>query len=234
MPEPSVPQAGLTATQLSGDGSPSTPAQAGGSSRRRVGVVSAVVAIVVVATTAVTVAIATNSSHRVTQQATLSAAVSATTARRTAAVVLSGHLAMRGISLPISGTGAAVFGSGGGFSCTFAASAKGVSIKEQEIVLKGRAFLRMTMLGHDLIGAIAPGKRWLEIPVPVGAGSGVGGGAAFDPLTELQLLSKKGYAVQRIGTSSIDGHKVTGYRVVIDHKQMAAAEQKAVKTFKVP
>jgi hypothetical protein len=145
-----------------------------------------------------------------------------TLAQHTADVVFSGSVTVAGHDVPLNGTGQADF-STNGFSATLSETAAGTSLVERELADAGHLYMGMTIDGHDM-SEFTGGARWISIPTP-GAGSSSPGVGSVDPLSQIQLLEKKGATVVRLGTSVIDGDTVSGYSVTPSPSQVQQSLQ---------
>ena len=150
-------------------------------------------------------------------------ATQTTLTQRTADLVFGGSVSTAGHTIPITGTGQARLSEPQQYAATLAFSARGNTFQEKEVFADGHFYLSVTSGGQD-ISALIPGKHWVEIPIPVGAGSSLGTGTS-DPLAQLQLLVAKGNTVASLGTKTIEGVTASGYAVTISRQKQLDAEQ---------
>lgn len=201
--------------------------------RRRVKVASAGVAAVVVAGAgAIGVVAATGA--RPSDHQLLAAAALTTASRRTADVTITGTLDIAGHVVQVRGAGGARFGTGGAFECSFSESLGGHTLVESERASGDVVYMSETLDGQNLIAHLLGGRQWLEIPVPLGGSSVIGGGTAFDPASELQAMRQRGDTIRRVGTTTVGGDAVTGYRVTPRVADVRRAELKALAAIGLP
>lgn len=125
-----------------------------------------------------------------------------------------------GMDLTIRAAGSAVTMSGNGatnfktqatnLTLTYQASA-GQSVTEREIVSGPIVY---SDLG-SVVGLVVPGKSWVAMDLgqsPSASGGGAGG-VFSDPAAMVALLRSEGTNVTALGSSSVDGKAVQGYRI---------------------
>jgi hypothetical protein len=155
-------------------------------------------------------------------------ATQTTLTQRTADLVFGGSISAQGQSIPITGNGQANLSYPQQFAATVAFSGSGRSFQEKEVVAHNHFYMGISSGGQD-VSALVPGKHWVEIPIPVGAGSSPGTGTS-DPLAQLQMLVKKGNTVTGLGTKAIHGVTCSGYAVTISRQNVVTAELKALSS----
>ena len=160
-----------------------------------------------------------------TPTAFITSATEATLARHTADLVISGSIREAGATFPIQGTGEVDLTTR---SCSLLlnASAQGEALVERELLVGGSDYLGLTLNGNDAVSAAAPGKEWVRIPLHSKHTPTLGVGT-FNPVSQLQLLAKQGFAVRPLGSATVDGVKTSGFAVTFGPKainQLKAAE----------
>lgn len=157
-------------------------------------------------------------------------ATKTTLAQRTAGIVVSGDVSAAGHHIPIVGAGQAAFATPQQFSATvdIDPSEPVRTVTEREIVTQGHFYLAVSGGGQD-ISTLLPGKEWVEVPTPLGAGSSVGTGTT-DPLAQLRLLAFRGNTVKSLGTRAISGITTSGYSVTASRHAFISAELEYLAT----
>ena len=151
-----------------------------------------------------------------------------TLAQHTADVVFSGSVSVAGKTIPLTGTGQADFTTND-FTGIVSESSPTASIVERELLINGHFYMGVTADGHD-ISEITGGAEWIDIPIADQGGSTSPGFASVDPLTQIQMLEKKGATVVPLGTSVIDGDTVSGFSVTPSHAEVLQNIQKEFAT----
>lgn len=133
-----------------------------------------------------------------------------TLAQHSADVAITGTFSADGHTLPMTGSGLADFDTNA-FSATVAMTANSHSIVEKELVVGGKLLIGISYDGSN-VPLLLTGADWVDVPVPDQNSSTLGAGNV-DPLTQLQMMEKKGATVVPLGTSSVDGVTVSGFDV---------------------
>ena len=151
-----------------------------------------------------------------------------TLAQRSAAVTVTGTMNAAGRTIPLTGAGTVDFATST-MNLHLTMQMGGMSIVEHEVMVNGHLYLGMDIGGRDL-SALTHGPHWLEMPVAQQSGQLTGGG---DPAAQLRLLASRGNTVVSLGTSTIDGTKVTGYEVTPTRDAMKQSMQQMIAAMKL-
>lgn len=147
-------------------------------------------------------------------------ALTASMGQSTVHMTFSGSVVSAGVTVNVSGTGAADF------------SSKAASIHVTGTVAGQQETVTLEMVGGTAyvqlpaIAAADPGKSWLSITPgsSTGFGSSMGNLGTFgDPSAILSMLRSSGAAVTSLGASTLGGTTVQGYRVTMDAASLGAA-----------
>lgn len=140
-------------------------------------------------------------------------AASKTHQQGTADVVISGNLTTSGATIPIQGSGNLnLAANSANLDLTMNGTISGtqLALAERELVVGGQMYFGLTIDGKDLPAALAAGKEWIQIPIPVGA-STTGASQNVNPVGMIQLAKSRGEKVTVIGTSELNGVDVEGF-----------------------
>jgi hypothetical protein len=188
---------------------PAPPAPRATRSRRGIAVAAALVVVVGAAVGVVVFATGTNSA-----EAAVLDAVTSTLADKTAAVHIDTTVHSPSIDTTVSGTGDVDF-TQDALDLNLTVDQGGNQIPVQTLYLGGTVY-------EDLPGLsqLLPGKSWLSIDLgsPGLANRDTPGGlsSAGNPTALLKLLETQGNTVTALGSSTVDGVSVQGYKVVLD------------------
>jgi len=148
-----------------------------------------------------------------TPTAFVMSATQTTLAHRTAQIVITGTVSTSGETVTLRGTGETDL-TAGTTTANLTANGAGTSIVEHELAVGGHLYMGLTVDGTD-IADIAGGRHWIELPVSMGGSAAASlGSGAVNPITQLQLLTKRGNTVRPLGTSVIGGVTTSGYAIV--------------------
>lgn len=150
-------------------------------------------------------------------------ATTSTLAQRTADVSISGSVTVRGLTIPVTGTGLTDFRAQS-FESALSFSASGVRVQEHELIVAQRFYLGMVVNGTDVMAALT-GKQWVLSPFSVATQPGTSLGSG-DPVSQLRLLAAHGNTVTPLGTTTVEGRRLSGYRVVISRQAVTASMQR--------
>jgi hypothetical protein len=154
-----------------------------------------------------------------------------TMAQRSAELSIEGTLDVAGQQIPMHGAGWADFDTNQ-FSATMSMDSGSVSMTENELVTGGQFFLGMDLNGTSM-SQLTGGPNWVSVPVPDQGSSALGAGN-IDPLSQLQMLEKKGATVQPLGTSTVNGITVSGYEVTPSRAEELQKIQQEIKSGAIP
>jgi hypothetical protein len=155
-----------------------------------------------------------------------------TLAQHTADVIFSGSISVAGKTIPLNGTGEADFAANA-FNGTVSFASSGLSLVERELAVGGHLYMGMTANGSD-ISQVTGGPEWIDIPLPNQSGSSAPGIGSVDPLSEIQLLEKKGATVLPLGTTVIDGATVSGYSVTPSRLEVFENIEQEIASGQIP
>jgi hypothetical protein len=150
-----------------------------------------------------------------------------TLAQHSADVAISGLFSVDGHTLPMTGSGLADFDTNA-FSATVSMTANAHSIVEKELVAGGKLLIGISYDGSN-VPQLLTGADWVDIPLPDQDSSSLGAGNV-DPLTQLQMMEKKGATVVPLGTSSVGGVTVSGFDVTPSLQEETQAIQGEVSS----
>ncbi len=146
-----------------------------------------------------------------------------TLAERTAQVSLSGtaRVTFTGQStqtIPVTGTGEIDL-SGGALALNVVATVSGLSLVENEILVRSNLYLAMIVNGQSF-AQVTGGPDWIQMPVQQ---SPVAYPVASNPLASLTMLEQHGMTVRLLGTQTIAGRSCSGYAITPSEQAMMAA-----------
>jgi len=150
-----------------------------------------------------------------------------TLAQHSAKVTITGSMTAGGRNIPITGSGVVDFATAT-TSLTMDMQAGTASVAETELMVGGHMYLAMVVNGQD-ISPVTHGRHWISLPVAQQANQ-LGSG---DPLTQLTMLAARDNTVTSLGTSTIDGVKVSGYEITVSRAQMQKGMQKMLALLKL-
>jgi hypothetical protein len=158
-------------------------------------------------------------------------ATHSTLSQRSADVTIDGTVAMAGLHVPMHGSGWVDFDTNQ-FSANTSVDSGTYSMVEHELVTGGQFFFGTDLDGTSM-SKLTGGPHWISVPVPDQGSSALGAGN-IDPLTQLQLLEKKGATVQPLGTSTVDGVTVSGYAVTPSRAEERQRIQQEIASGAIP
>jgi hypothetical protein len=150
-----------------------------------------------------------------------------TLAQRSAAVTVSGTVKAAGRTFTVTGSGAVDFVTNS-MTLTMTTDMGFGTLVEHEIFINGHLYLGMDIGGRDM-SAVTGGAHWIAMPVAQSSAQ-LGNG---DPVSELTMLAAHGNTVVSLGTSTMDGVKLTGYGVTPTRAEMQKNEQRMLATMKL-
>jgi hypothetical protein len=155
-----------------------------------------------------------------------------TLGQHTADVVISGTVSAAGKVVPVQGTGQVDFAHDA-FNGVLTIDKSGTSMVERELVVNRHLFMGLTLDGTD-VSQITGGPHWIDIPIPDQSGSNAPGVGSVNPLTQIQMLARKGSTVVSLGTSDIDGTAVSGYAVTPSRLQVFEGIEREIASGQIP
>lgn len=151
-------------------------------------------------------------------EAAVSDAVARSAADGSAAVTLSGTVAVAGRSVAVSGSGVVDLGSQSA-QLTLSSRTAGHQTTEKAIFVDGTGYLYFPTLS-----SLVPGKTWISMDLSTLMGTDGAGDLSSEtnPASWLPLLTQQGNQVTALGPSTVGGTPVQGYSVTIDKSTIDA------------
>jgi hypothetical protein len=150
-------------------------------------------------------------------QAAVIGAVNSTMADKTAHLTLSVTTSTASGSVNVTGTGDVDF-SQNALQMNASLDADGQQQNVAVVYVGGTIYEQI-----PAVSQLFPGKTWVSIDVSgLTTGSGAGGDLGSNPLAMLHLLAQQGNTVTPIGSSTVDGVPVQGYKVTITSASISA------------
>jgi hypothetical protein len=154
-----------------------------------------------------------------------------TLAQRSADLTIDGSIVEAGQTVPIHGSGWADFDTNQ-YSANMNVDSGSYSMDEHELVTGGQLFIGMDVNGTSM-SILTGGPNWVSVPVPDQGSSALGAGN-IDPLSQLQMMEKKGATVQPLGTSTVNGITVSGYAVTPSRAEELQKIQQEINSGAIP